>query len=76
MASQSALDCSDAAGEVNSILIPSVSIYFHHCIQSMTHIVNTKIIQSLSDLNLLRSVEEGIGELFTLSQRTLNDLEI
>ena len=42
----------------------------------MTHVVNTKIIQSLSDLNLLLGVEEGIGELFTLSQCTLNDLEI
>jgi hypothetical protein len=42
----------------------------------MTHVVNTKIIQSLGDLNLLFGVEEGIGELFTFSQRALNDLEV
>jgi hypothetical protein len=78
IASQSALDCSDAAGEVNSILIPSISIYSKkkNCIQDMTHIVNTKIIQSLSNLNLLLGVEEGVGKLLSLSQRTLNDLEI
>ena len=76
IASQSALDCSDAAGEVNSILIPSVSMCSKHRIQNMTHVVNTKIIQSLGDLNLLLGVKEGIGELFTFSQRTLNDLEI
>jgi hypothetical protein len=42
----------------------------------VTHIVNTEIIQSLSNFNLLLSVEEGVGKLFALSQRTLNDLEI
>jgi hypothetical protein len=42
----------------------------------VTHIVNTKIIQSLGDLNLLCGIEEGISELLTLSQRTLNDFEI
>lgn len=41
----------------------------------MTHIINTEIIQSLSNLNLLSPVEEGIGELLSLSKRTLNDLE-
>lgn len=42
----------------------------------MTHVVNTEIIQSLGNLNLLLGIEEGIGELFTLSQSALNDLEI
>lgn len=42
----------------------------------MTHIVNSKFVQSLGDLNLLSGIEEGVGELFTLSQRTLDDLEI
>lgn len=42
----------------------------------MTHIVNTKIIQGLGNFNLLGSVEESIGKLFTLSQSTLNDLEV
>lgn len=41
----------------------------------MTHVVNAEIIQSLGNLNLLLGVEESIGKLFTLSQRTLNDLE-
>lgn len=42
----------------------------------MTHIVHPKIIESLSDLNLLREVKEGVGELFTFSQSALNNLEV
>lgn len=41
----------------------------------MTHIVDTKVIQCLGDLNLLLSVEKGIGELLTLPQSTLDNLE-
>ena len=41
----------------------------------MTHVVNTELIQGLGDLNLLLGVKEGIGELLTLTQRTLDDLE-
>lgn len=44
-------------------------------IPGMTHIVNTKVIQSLGNLNLLLSVEKGIGELLTLPQSTLDNLE-
>jgi hypothetical protein len=40
------------------------------------HVVDSEIIQRLGNLNLLLGVEEGIGELFTLSQGTLNDLEV
>ena len=42
----------------------------------MTHVVNAEIIQSLGDLDLLLRVEKRIGKLFTLSQSTLDDLEI
>ena len=42
----------------------------------MTHIIHTKIIQSLSNLNLLLGIKESVGKLLSLSQRTLNDLEI
>jgi len=42
----------------------------------MTHIVNTKIIQSFGNFNFLGGIEESIGKLFTLSQSTLNDLEV
>ena len=76
IASQSALDCSDAAGEVNSIYANCISRRLKLVIQSVTHIVNSKIIQRLSNFNLLLSVEEGIGKLFTFSQCALNDLEI
>jgi hypothetical protein len=76
MASQSALDCSDAAGEVNSICAFSVSTDARAIVPSLTHIVNTEIIQSLGDLDLLGGVKESIGELFALSQSALNDLEI
>ncbi len=41
----------------------------------MTHIVNTEIIQSLGDLNLLLGVEESVCKLLALSQSTLNDPE-
>jgi hypothetical protein len=45
-------------------------------IHSVTHVVNAEIIQSLGDLDLLLRVEKRIGELFTLSQSALDDLEI
>lgn len=41
----------------------------------MTHIVDTEIIQRLGNLNLLRSVEEGVGKLLALSQSALDNLE-
>lgn len=41
----------------------------------MTHVVNTELIQGLGDFNLLLGVKEGIGELLTLTQGTLDDLE-
>ena len=41
----------------------------------MTHVVNTELIQGLGDLNLLLGVKKGIGELLTLTQGTLDDLE-
>lgn len=42
----------------------------------MTHIVNAKIVQCLSNLNLLGGVEESIRKLLSLTQCALNDLEI
>lgn len=41
----------------------------------MTHVVHTEVIQSLGDFNLLLGIKEGIGELLTLTQGRLNDLE-
>lgn len=41
----------------------------------MTHVVHAEIIQSLSNLNLLLGIKESIGELFTFSQRTFDNLE-
>ena len=41
----------------------------------MTHVVNTEIIQSLGNFDLLLGVEESVGELLTLTQSTLDDLE-
>jgi hypothetical protein len=76
IASQSALDCSDAAGEVNSIYANCISRCPVYMIEFMTHIINAEIIQSLGNLNFLLSIKECIGKLFTFSQRTLNDLEI
>ena len=76
IASQSALDCSDAAGEVNSIYAKNISRSHEYVIQFVTHIVNSKIIQRLGNLNLLLGVEEGIGKLFALSQSAFDDLEV
>lgn len=76
IASQSALDCSDAAGEVNSIYANCISRCLNYVIQFVTHVVNTEIIESLGNLDLLLGVEECIGELLALSQGALNDLEI
>lgn len=41
----------------------------------VTHIVDTEVIEGLGDLNLLLGVEEGVGELLTLTESTLDDLE-
>lgn len=41
----------------------------------MTHVVDTEIVEGLGDLNLLLRVEEGVGELLTLTESTLDDLE-
>lgn len=41
----------------------------------MTHVVHTELVQSLGDLNLLLGVEESVGELLTLTESGLNDLE-
>jgi len=42
----------------------------------ITYIVNAEVIQSLSNLNLLSGIEEGIGELLPLSKCRLDDLEV
>lgn len=42
----------------------------------MTHVVDTEIIEGLGNLDLLGEVEEGIGELFTLTKRALDNLEV
>ena len=42
----------------------------------MTHIINTKIVQCLSNLNFFSGVKESIGKLLSLTQCALNDLEI
>lgn len=42
----------------------------------VTHIIDTKVIQSLSNLDLLLGIKEGIGKLLSLSQSTLDNLEI
>jgi hypothetical protein len=45
------------------------------CPIRMTHVVHTKVIECLGNLNLLSGVEEGIGELLSLPQGAFNDLE-
>lgn len=87
IASQSSLDCSDAAGLVNSIwnqkkkycqrkhsLLPWVELWGGERF-SESYIVNAEIIQRLRNFNLLGRVEKGISKLLALSQRALNDFK-
>lgn len=76
IASQSSLDCSEAAGEVNSICVQLISTRLYFANIRMTHIVDSKIVQRLCNFNLLLEVEEGVGELLSFTQCTLNDFEI
>jgi hypothetical protein len=41
----------------------------------MTHVVHTEVIESFGDLDLLLGIEESVGELLTLTQSRLDDLE-
>lgn len=83
IASQSSLDCSEAQGLVSSIYNTKTPVSLHSsqitnisisCMH-MTHVVNTELIQGLGDLNLLLGVKKSIGELLTLTQGALDDLE-
>lgn len=40
-----------------------------------SHVVNTKVIKSLGDLDLLLGIKKSVGELLTLTQGALNDLK-
>ena len=40
-----------------------------------THVVNTKVIEGLGDLNLLGGVEESVRKLLSLAQGGLDNLE-
>jgi len=40
-----------------------------------SYVINTEIVESLSNFNLLSSIKERIGKLFALSQCTFNDFE-
>jgi hypothetical protein len=47
----------------------------HLSFTGMTHVVHTEVIESLGDLDLLLGIEESVGELLTLTQSRLDDLE-
>jgi hypothetical protein len=73
MASQSLLDCSEAAGLVNSMSKSSLVDfnYTWRCAAEIKHTVNTKFIKRLSDLDLGVKVEVGIGELLAFTECAL-----
>ena len=73
MASQSFLDCSEAAGLVNSMSKSSLvdSNYTWHCAAEIKRTVNTKFIKRLSDLDLGLEVEVGVGELLAFTECAL-----
>jgi hypothetical protein len=68
IASQSFLDCSDAAGDVTSMSRIAIS---HCALQQIaveySRTVNAELVERLSDLDLSLKVKVGIGELFALS---------
>ena len=41
----------------------------------VSYVVDTKVVQRLSDLNFLSGVEKRVGKLLSLSQGALDDLE-
>lgn len=41
----------------------------------MTHVVDSELIQCLGNFDLLLGIKESVGELFTLTKSTLDDLE-
>lgn len=49
--------------------------WHYNVFTTITHIINSEIIQRLGDLNLLLGIKESVCELLALSQSTLNDLE-
>jgi hypothetical protein len=64
MASQSLLDCSDAAGLVNSMsAIPVSTDTPRRGAAELSLTVHTKLVERLSDLDLGFEVEIRIGEL-------------
>jgi hypothetical protein len=58
---------------------PSVLAFAHtkrKIYNYVTHIVNTKIIESLGNFNLLLCIKPGIGKLFTLAESAFDNLEV
>lgn len=76
IASQSSLDCSEAAGLVSSIYVGhQLRSRRTDLIRKVTDIIRSEVIQSLCNLNLLVGVKECIGKLLPFSQGALDDLK-
>lgn len=75
IASQSILDCSEAAGLVNSIYERYQNKGSSEQVGRMSHIIHPEVIQGFGNFDFLGRVEERIGELFSLPQCALDDLE-
>lgn len=72
IASQSRLDCSDAAGLVSSMsILESVWIRRRTCAAEQGRTVYTKVVECLGDLDLGLKVEVGVGKLLAFSQCAL-----
>ena len=67
-ASQSLLDCSEAAGLVTSMsrFLSAYEVCRPRAAEKI-HTVNTKVVKGTSDLDLGLKVEVGIGELLAFS---------
>lgn len=75
IASQSSLDCSEAAGLVNSIYERYQNKTSPENLGRISHIIHPEVVQGFCNFDFLGRVEESIGKLFALSQCALDDLE-
>lgn len=73
MASQSLLDCSEAAGLVNSMSGEELELQTHvrRCAAEIKRTIDTKLVKRPGDLDLGLEVKIGIGKLLAFTKCAL-----
>lgn len=75
IASRSARDCLDAAGDVTSIW-SSILVSRPHKLRGLSHIFHSKGVQGLGNFELLLKGEMSLVELLALSEGSINDAKV